>query len=170
VRDVWPHAERAAKRLAVAPQALLAQAALETGWGRHVMRSADGASSNNLFGIKAGGGWQGDSVARPTIEYENGVAERTLARFRAYPDVAATFDDYADLIGTHPRYRSVRGSGDDVAAFADALQQAGYATDPRYAEKINGVMHGETMRDAINGLKSTGTPPIRSTHPAIVDR
>jgi flagellar protein FlgJ len=159
-KDVWPHAERAARHLNVAPEAILAQAALETGWGRHVMPRGDGASSLNLFGIKAGSGWQGGSVARATIEYEGGVARHEVAKFRSYPDVASTFDDYVELIGHHPRYAAARNHGDDAQAFAKALQQSGYATDPAYAEKIGNVMKGETMQEALRALKNASVAPI----------
>ncbi len=152
-RDIWPHAERAGKRLDVAPEALLAQAALETGWGAHVMRRPDGRSSFNLFGIKAGRGWDGASVAKSTLEFRDGVAYRELARFRAYPDIAATFADYAAFIVDKPRYASVRGSGQDARHFAGALQQAGYATDPHYADKIGRILSGEAMREALQALK-----------------
>jgi peptidoglycan hydrolase FlgJ len=159
-KDVWPHAERAARRLNVAPEAILAQAALETGWGRHVMPRSDGSSSLNLFGIKAGSGWQGGSVSKPTIEYEEGAARLEVAKFRTYPDVAATFDDYVELIGEHPRYVSARNLGSDGGAYARALQESGYATDPAYAQKIENVMNGETMRDALRSLKKHGSEPI----------
>lgn len=159
-KDVWPHAERAARRLNVAPEAILAQAALETGWGRHVMPGSDGRSSLNLFGIKAGSGWQGGSVAKATLEYEEGVARHEVAKFRAYPDVASTFDDYVELIGEHPRYASVRNNGSDARAFAHALQEAGYATDPSYADKIENVLNGQTMREALHSLKNEDGAPI----------
>ncbi|MEX1265310.1 MAG: flagellar assembly peptidoglycan hydrolase FlgJ [Woeseia sp.] len=159
-KDVWPHAERAAQRLNVVPEAILAQAALETGWGRHVMPRGDGASSLNLFGIKAGSSWQGSSVARPTMEYADGVAKREVARFRSYPDVAAAFDDYAGLIGEHPRYASVLDHGADTQGFARALQVSGYATDPAYADKIENVLESETMRDVLRGLKIGHAMPI----------
>jgi peptidoglycan hydrolase FlgJ len=162
-REVWPHAERAARQLNVAPEAILAQAALETGWGRHVMARGDGSSSLNLFGIKAGGNWRGDSVSRPTLEYADGVARREVAKFRSYPDVAASFVDYVELIGEHPRYASVRNRGDDAEAFARALQESGYATDPAYAEKIGNVLQGETMRDALRALKSGAALPINQS-------
>jgi flagellar protein FlgJ len=154
VRDLWPHAARVAERLNVAPEGILAQAALETGWGAHVIARDNGASSNNLFGIKAGGGWAGGSVSRPTIEYIDGVAEYRVEKFRAYPDIAATFDDYARLIEENPRYSSVRDRGGDPEAFARALQDSGYATDPLYAAKISRVLNGETLRAAIDGLRS----------------
>ncbi len=164
-RDVWPHAERAGIKLDVAPEALLAQAALETGWGAHVMRRPDGRSSFNLFGIKAGRGWDGASVARSTLEFRDGVAYRELARFRAYPDITATFDDYAAFIGDQSRYASARGSGQDARHFAGALQQAGYATDPHYADKIERILNGETMREALQALEGdlqSSTVPITS--------
>lgn len=154
VRDLWPHAERVAKRLDVAPEGIVAQAALETGWGRHVMTGGDGASSHNLFGIKAGRDWPGSSVGRSTIEYSDGLARRRVEQFRAYEDISANFEDYARLIEANPRYSAVRGQGRDVAAFASALQDGGYATDPLYAAKIVRVLESETMRDALAGLKA----------------
>ena len=160
VKDIWSHAERVGGELGVAPQALVAQAALETGWGAHVMEGGDGRSSFNLFGIKAGSDWQGKSVARSTVEYENGLAERRVERFRAYPDLAAAFDDYASFLRERPRYDGALGQGEDPAAFAGALQQAGYATDPHYAEKINRVLNSNTMQDALTGLKLEASRPI----------
>ena len=160
VRDIWPHAERAGRDLDIDPRAIIAQAALETGWGAQVIRDAEGRSSFNLFGIKAGSDWQGARIARPTLEYRDGVAYRELAKFRAYPDVHSTFDDYAAFLGESPRYASVVGSGRDVRRFADALQAAGYATDPNYADKIGRVLNGETFREAIETLKINADPPI----------
>ena len=161
--DVWPHAERAGRMLDVAPESLLAQAALETGWGSHVIRRADGSSSFNLFGIKAGNGWGGDSVARSTLEYRDGVAHREIARFRAYPDIAATFDDYVAFINGKPRYADVPGSGEDAGRFGGALQEAGYATDPQYAQKIERIATGDTMQDVLLQLKDAANPPINSS-------
>ncbi len=163
-RDVWPYAERAGRLLDIAPQSLLAQAALETGWGSRIISRSDGSSSLNLFGIKAGGGWDGDSVARATLEYRDGVAQREIARFRAYPDLAAAFDDYVAFIGAKPRYTAVPGSGSDARAFGGALQQAGYATDPAYAEKIARVAGGETMQTIMAALKSDAGPPTNSSY------
>lgn len=169
-RDLWPHAERAARKLNVAPEALIAQAALETGWGQHVMQRGDGASSLNLFGIKAGQGWTGGSVSRPTLEYRDGVAEREVARFRAYPDVAAVFDDYVEFISSNSRYDAVRDSGDDVKGFATALQDAGYATDPSYADKISRILDSDTMKNALRGLKEALPRPITLVHTPVTDR
>lgn len=158
VRELWPHAERAARALDVPPRALLAQAALETGWGQHVMERADGSSSFNLFGIKAGPEWTGSSVARPTIEFEDGLAKRMVANFRAYPTVAAAFDDYVGLLRDSPRYADVPGRSE--TAFGVALQDAGYATDPRYADKLAGVLRGETLARALEQLKLADVRPI----------
>jgi len=159
-RDIWPHAERAAAHLNVAPEAIVAQAALETGWGAYVMPRRDGTSSFNLFGIKAGSSWSGDSVTKPTLEFEAGVARREVAEFRAYESVAATFDDYSQILGSNPRYRSVRNHGADVPGFAKALQASGYATDPNYAEKITRVANSETMKKVVSGLKGLALRPI----------
>ena len=164
--DVWPHAERAAARLDVAPEAIVAQAALETGWGAHVPQRGDGSSSYNLFGIKAGRGWSGESVSKPTLEFVGGAARPEVAEFRAYDDVSANFDDYSDMLTANPRYESVGGHGDDIAGFAKALQTAGYATDPAYAEKLKAVADSETMQDAIAGLKSSGPQPITLRQPS----
>lgn len=161
-RDVWPHAQRVASRLNVAPEAVMAQAALETGWGRHVMPRTDGAISNNLFGIKANAGWQGDSVARRTLEFEAGVPRQEVARFRIYDDVADSFDDYAAFLSDNPRYRSVLGNGSDVEGFARAIADSGYATDPDYAEKISRVANGDLMHEVLGPLKNAPEPSIRN--------
>ena len=139
VRMMMPHAERAANALGVDPSALVAQAALETGWGRAVPSQASGSSSFNLFGIKASSSWDGATAHVPTLEFEDGVPVRKVARFRAYASPADSFNDYARLIGGNPRYENARGAGGDVATFASALQEGGYATDPNYAQKIVAV-------------------------------
>jgi len=154
VRDLAPYARRAARKLGVSMRALLAQAAQETQWGQHMPVRADGSSSNNLFGIKAGGGWGGVSVGVPTVEFEDGVAVRRQAQFRAYDSPAQAFADYADLIDSSPRYAQARGHGDDVRGFALGLVQGGYATDPAYAEKIAAIANGETMHKALAALKN----------------
>jgi peptidoglycan hydrolase FlgJ len=139
ISKLRPHAEQAARELGVDPNALLAQAALETGWGRSVPCNAQGECSFNLFGIKAGSQWSGATVNVPTLEFEDGVAVRKVERFRAYDSPADSFRDYAALIRDSSRYASARGAGDNVEAFATALQQGGYATDPHYAQKIAAV-------------------------------
>ncbi len=161
-RDVWPHAQRVASRLNVAPEAVMAQAALETGWGRHVMPGDDGAISNNLFGIKAGAGWDGDSVARRTLEFDGGVPHQEVARFRTYDDVADSFDDYAAFLADNPRYKRVLDKGADVDGFAQAIADSGYATDPNYADKISRVANGDLMHEVLAPLKNASVSPTRN--------
>ncbi|MEL6214091.1 MAG: glucosaminidase domain-containing protein [Pseudomonadota bacterium] len=151
VADVLPHAKKAAERLGVSPLAVLSQAALETGWGQKVPVS-ERQQSNNLFGIKAGGSWGGDKVDQATLEFRDGTAQRERAAFRAYPSLEASFSDYASFL-SKSRYQSVSNTGNDVGGFADALQAAGYATDPNYAHKIRRIAGSETMRDALAALK-----------------
>jgi flagellar protein FlgJ len=139
IQQMLPHAEAAARELGVDPHALLAQAALETGWGKSVPCNAAGECSFNLFGIKAGTHWSGASVNVPTLEFEEGVAVRKVERFRAYESPADSFRDYARLIGGNARYENAVGTGENVAAFASALQRGGYATDPNYARKLVAV-------------------------------
>jgi peptidoglycan hydrolase FlgJ len=139
IRQLQPHAERAGRALGVDPETLLAHAALETGWGRKVPTRADGACSFNLFGIKAGNRWPGATVGVNTLEFADGMATRRVERFRAYASPEDCFKDYATLIGNSDRYAAARGAGNDAAAFAKALHQGGYATDPDYARKLAAV-------------------------------
>jgi flagellar protein FlgJ len=136
---ILPAAEKAAAHLGVSPRNLIAQAALETGWGRHMPRGADGRVSFNFFGIKATGNWRGASVASSTTEVLQGRAQRMVERFRAYSSIEESVADHARLIGNSRRYQAVRGTGDDALAFGTALQRGGYATDPGYARKIAAV-------------------------------
>jgi flagellar protein FlgJ len=139
VQKMWPHAQAAARELGVDAKTLIAHAALETGWGKFVPSNPDGTCSFNMFGIKAGSGWQGNTVAVNTLEYQDGVAVKQRASFRAYDSPADSFRDYAAFIKNSPRYASAVGAGGDAAAFATALQQGGYATDPNYADKLTSV-------------------------------
>lgn len=140
-RSLWPEAQQAARQLGVSPVSLIAQAALETDWGRSLPRGAGGASSNNLFGIKAGYGWSGNAVESTTREYGDGVASAVQARFRSYGSTSQCFQDYVALLQGNPRYAAALGTGTDIHAFASALQQGGYATDPDYARKLGAVAH-----------------------------
>ena len=162
-KDVWPHAERAGRKLGVAPEAILAQAALETGWGKHVMPDMRGRNSFNLFGIKAGSSWNGETAVRRTIEFEGGVPRYERASFRAYDDIGSTLDDYTALLANNPRYEGVVGRGNDTAAFADALQESGYATDPQYARKLKSVIESPTMQRVLSELKKPGSMPISNS-------
>lgn len=150
VNNVWPHAAAASQQTGIPPHFLVAHAALESGWGRSEPRTADGRPSYNLFGIKAGGNWQGAVVSAPTTEYINGVAEQRVERFRAYGSYTEAFQDYAQLLTKAPRYAEVVGSKDAVS-FARGLQRAGYATDPLYASKLERIIGGPTLRNALVG-------------------
>lgn len=134
-----PAATQAARALGVAPRAILAQAALETGWGRSMPFDAEGRPSLNLFGIKATPSWRGASVASETTEFVGGQATRQVERFRAYDSIEASFADHARLLSNSARYAGALNTGDDVHRYATALQQGGYATDPHYARKLVAV-------------------------------
>ncbi len=139
LESILPAARKAAETLGVSPKAVLAQAALETGWGRSIPRAADGSSSHNLFGIKANERWRGPRVEQLTTEFVNGLPQRQVESFRAYSSPADSIADHARLLANSPRYTAVRGTGDDIAAYGMALAQGGYATDPHYARKLEAV-------------------------------
>lgn len=134
--SIAPWARQAAAQLGVAPELVQAHAALESGWGQRPLRVEGGASSHNLFGIKAGPRWNGATGDSTTTEYVNGAALTTRERFRAYPDAASAFQDYARVLLDNPRYRSALNTGNDAQAFAQGLARGGYATDPDYASKL----------------------------------
>lgn len=156
VRQLWPWAREAAERMGLAPAALLAQAALETGWGRHIMPSGKGGSANNLFGIKTGRGWKGDSVKIGTLEFEQGVAVRKKDKFRTYDSFRDSFNDYVDFLQSNPRYSKALASTSDSREYFRELQKAGYATDPHYADKLTMVLEGKDMQRALQQLKESG--------------
>lgn len=133
-------AEEAEQATGVPAKFMLGQAALETGWGKRMIRNADGTSSNNLFGIKAGGDWKGKVATAVTTEYVNGHPHRKVEKFRAYDSHADAFKDYARMIGNNPRYEKVLQHGGDASTFAHGLQRAGYATDPQYAAKLSRII------------------------------
>lgn len=123
------------------PLAVLSQAALETGWGRQVIADADGQLSHNLFGIKTNAQDDiGDSVAIASKEFEFGRWQDKVSEFRSYPDWQSAVEDYVALLKNSPRYQQIMASAGDAVEFVRGLQQAGYATDPNYADKIVGVM------------------------------
>lgn len=150
VEQVWPHAVEASRNTGIPPQFLVAHAALESGWGKRDIRNADGSASHNLFGIKAGKSWQGDTTDVLTTEYTDGVAQKQTETFRSYGSYGEAFQDYANLLRDNPRYGQVIGSQDGTE-FARRLQQAGYATDPKYAEKLSSIINGSTLRQALTG-------------------
>lgn len=150
VNRVWPHAVEASRSTGIPPQFLVAHAALESGWGRSELARADGSNSFNLFGIKAGRSWTGAAVDAVTTEFIGGQPQKVTERFRAYGSYAEAFRDYANLLRNNPRFGGVIGSQDGTE-FARRLQQAGYATDPMYAEKLSRIIQGPTLRQALIG-------------------
>lgn len=139
VAGITPAAQEAARQLGVAPELVVAHAALESGWGRQPLRHPDGSATHNLFGVKAGTGWSGEVAVAATTEVEAGVAVGRQERFRSYPDAGAAFEDYARLLRSNPRYRAALDTGRDAQAFAQGLARGGYATDPAYAAKLSAV-------------------------------
>lgn len=134
------HADEASRATGIPAKFMLGQAALETGWGKREIKNADGSTSHNLFGIKAGPGWKGKVATAVTTEYVNGVPRTRVEKFRAYDSYADSFKDYAKLITHNPRYEKVLANATDASGFAQGLQRAGYATDPLYAAKLTRII------------------------------
>jgi flagellar protein FlgJ len=153
VKLVLPAINSAAQALGVSPLGVLAQAALETGWGKRMARNPDGSPSLNLFGIKADDGWDGARVAADSVEYSGGVATPRRAAFRAYGSVAESVGDFAQLLQNSPRYREVVANGANAQAYVEQIGKSGYATDPQYGNKLNNLLHSSTFRAAV--LSST---------------
>ncbi|MCO7595885.1 MULTISPECIES: flagellar assembly peptidoglycan hydrolase FlgJ [Pseudomonas] len=139
VATMLPMAEQAAKRIGIDPRYLVAQAALETGWGKSVMRNADGTSSHNLFGIKASGNWQGGQARAITSEFRGGQFVKETAAFRSYDSYQDSFHDLVSLLQNNSRYQDALKAADKPEQFVRELQKAGYATDPNYASKISQI-------------------------------
>ncbi|ATI45928.1 TPA: flagellar assembly peptidoglycan hydrolase FlgJ [Vibrio parahaemolyticus] len=135
VNSMKPYAEKAAKALGVEPSLLLAQAALETGWGQKVVQNARG-SSNNLFNIKADRGWQGDKVTTQTLEFHDNTPVKETAAFRSYSNYQDSFNDYVRFLNDNPRYETALQQRGDSESFIRGIHRAGYATDPTYADKV----------------------------------
>jgi flagellar protein FlgJ len=150
IDQIRPHATRAAQQLGVPAEAIMAQAALETGWGRHVPSHADGTPSYNYFGIKADSSWDGARLEKATHEHLGGRMQKVTAAFRSYESVGDAFDDYAKFLQSNPRYADALrdGTGGDAGGFAKGLQDAGYATDPAYANKLLKLIGNSTISRA----------------------
>jgi len=146
---LYPHAEKAAKTLGTSAEVLIAQSALETGWGQKVIRRNDGTMSHNLFNIKADKNWQGEKTSVNTLEFEKGIAVQQKADFRMYDNLEQSFNDFVSFISQGDRYQDARKVAAEPTQFIQALQKAGYATDPQYANKVIKVMQSVT-----EGLKS----------------
>ncbi|MBQ0729514.1 MAG: flagellar assembly peptidoglycan hydrolase FlgJ [Oleispira antarctica] len=153
IETIYPVAEKIAKDMGVSPQAIVSQAALETGWGKFVIHgeNSQGEKENsfNFFGIKADSRWEGEKVSVTTHEYRDGQRVTEKADFRSYPTIEAGLKDYADFLQAQ-RYEKAIAAGTDVEQYAKELQQAGYATDPKYAQKITRIANSELMQQTLN--------------------
>lgn len=141
VKKLMPHAEQASAETGIPAHLMVGQAALESGWGRREIKMPDGTNSHNLFGIKADPSWNGKVAEVTTTEYHNGLANKQVEKFRAYGSYAEAFKDYAGMLSNNPRYSEVLKQGNNSQGFANALQKAGYATDPQYGEKLSKVIN-----------------------------
>ena len=153
IATMMPMAEKAARRLGVEPRYLVAQAALETGWGKSMIKQKDGSNSHNLFGIKATN-WSGESAMARTTEYVNGRAVKQVEGFRAYASFEQSFDDFVSLLQNSDRYQSALNAGGDSERFVQEVQKAGYATDPQYARKVSQIAR---RMEAYQTVASTGS-------------
>lgn len=154
VSALWQHAKSAASKIGLSPAVMLAQSALETGWGKHVITKSDGQSSNNFFNIKADRSWQGEKAAKASLEFEQGVAVKKQSNFRAYNSIAESFEDFVNFLQQNPRYQSALKTTSDPSQYLSELQKAGYATDPNYAEKIKSVLKRSEFTQALNAVAS----------------
>jgi flagellar protein FlgJ len=154
VSAVLPTIRRAAVSLGVSPLGLLAQAALETGWGKRMAHTADGMPSLNMFGIKAGEGWNGARAVADTLEFSGGVATQRRTAFRAYGSIAESVNDFASLLSNSPRYREAIAAGGSAQAYIHGIARSGYATDPEYGNKLNQILNGDTLRSALAARSS----------------
>lgn len=144
-QKLMPLLEKAGQQLGVSPKTLLAQAAIETGWGRSVV-------GNNLFGIKAGSSWSGAKIEAATHEYQDGELVGIVDAFRSYPNAEASVNDFVSLVANNPRYRAALGAGENVAAYAHGLLSGGWATDIDYANKLQSVATSPSLVAAANAV------------------
>lgn len=149
LQELAPLAQRAGEKLGISPRLVLAQAALETGWGRTTEGADGGSARHNYFGIKATDRWSGERIEVQTVEFRNGVPLRERASFRAYQNPAESFSDYEDVL-QQGRYVQARNVGDDARAFADGLMKGGYATDPAYADKLVAIAESDIVKRAVS--------------------
>jgi peptidoglycan hydrolase FlgJ len=150
VNRILPPIRRAANALGLNPTGMLAQAALETGWGQRMPRNADGSSSFNMFGVKAGDGWTGAKATADSMEVVNGVATPRRTAFRSYGSIEESVNDFANLLKSSPRYREAIAAGQDVKGYVEGIGKSGYATDPNYANKLNQILDGDTLQAAMS--------------------
>jgi len=160
INDVWPYAVKAGNELGVDPEVLVAQSALETGWGKYSRQFDNGENSYSLFGIKADASWQGKRISVSTLEFKDGMMQRERANFRAYDSIDDAFNDYVSFIQQNPRYQPALERGYNPKAYAEELQKAGYATDPNYAAKIEKIRNGKLIKTETSALKNGQKVPL----------
>jgi len=156
VEALWPVAKKTAKQLGVSPKVLIAQAALETGWGKYVIKNGDGENSFNLFNIKADHRWSGANVKIASLEYIAGKPQSQTSRFRSYNSFEESFQDYANFLQNSPRYQKALENANDEKRYVQELQAAGYATDPAYAKKIIRIINDRPLNQALGELVQSG--------------
>jgi len=156
IETLLPYAKKAAKSLGISPEVLVAQSALETGWGRKILQTSEQESSFNLFNIKSHNSWQGESVNKSSLEVEDGVGVQRRSNFRVYQDLHESFKDYTDFISNNKRYQQALEQGTNADRYIEELQDAGYATDPQYAEKIKMIMNSNNFQSVVAGDNNNG--------------
>lgn len=149
VSSLWNYAKKAASKIGLNPAVMVAQSALETGWGQHIIKDKNGESSFNLFNIKAHRDWDGDKAAKSTLEYEQGVAVKKVEPFRVYNNFSEAFDDFVGFLKSNSRYQPALNNTSDSEQFLQDLQKAGYATDPKYADKILSILNSDKFKQVI---------------------
>ena len=154
VSKLWPFAASAAEKIGVKPEVLLAQSALETGWGKHVPGLKDNNNSHNLFGIKANSQWNGEKIQITTSEFSHGRMIKKQDDFRSYESYQSSFNNYADFIKNNPRYQDAVKQAGDSTKYTESLQKAGYATDPNYAQKIQRILQSPSFNQTVSKLNN----------------
>lgn len=137
-------AKRVQDKIKLPFEVVIAQAALETGWGQKIIKTESGKSSNNLFNIKADSRWAGEKTHKETLEFENGAMVKKREPFRVYDSIEQSVNDYLNLLTKSERYQGALEKSTNVEQFLHNLQSAGYATDPNYAKKIMGTLRTVT--------------------------
>jgi len=149
ITHLWHSAKAASTILGADPKLLLAQAALETNWGKHIIDHLNGASSHNLFNIKADTSWQKERVSKEAVEYKDGFLVKENSKFRSYGSYEESFHDFIHFLQNNDRYKTALTYANSPEKFAHALQEANYATDKQYADKILSIYHSKKLEDVI---------------------
>jgi len=144
---LYPKAKLAAEKIGGSAKALLAQIALETGWGKNIIQKDKTTSSKNLFNIKQKQNWTGEVTQKKTVEFDGQQFNLEQASFRVYQDFTQSFEDFVNFISSKQRYQSVIDHAADPKQYFKQLQQSGYATDPEYATKIEKIFNSEYIQN-----------------------